>query len=204
MLFRSDRQLVEGLGYSVPRELAAAALASSALNLPWDVLDLGCGTGLAGVEFAEHAKSLVGVDLSPKMVEHARARGIYTHLICGDLAVALEGDQCYDVVIAADVFIYVGKLDAVMPAVRRVLRPGGLLAFTVESAQAHSAMPGPAAAPGYWLGMSGRYAHDTDYLNELALRNGFVTQQFQKTRIRLESRRPVMGWMMVWRAITAP
>jgi predicted TPR repeat methyltransferase len=194
-----DRQLVEELGYSVPRELAAAALASSVRSPPWDVLDLGCGTGLAGVEFAEHAKSLVGVDLSPKMIERAGARGIYTQLTCGDLAVALEGEQCYDVVIAADVFIYVGKLDAVMPAVRRVLRPGGLLVFTAESAEGHSA-----ATAGYWLGVSGRYAHDTNYLNELARRNGFATLQLQKTRIRLESRRPVMGWLAVWSATTAP
>jgi predicted TPR repeat methyltransferase/Flp pilus assembly protein TadD len=194
-----DRQLVEELSYSVPRELAAAALAASTRTPPWDVLELGCGTGLVGVEFAKHAKSLVGVDLSPKMIERAGARRIYTHLICGDLSVALDGERCYDVIIAAEVFVYVGKLDSIMPALHRALRPGGLLVFTAESAEGHSAV-----TAGYWLGMSGRYAHDINYLNELAVRHGFATLQLQRTRLRLESRRPVMGWLAVWCAATAP
>jgi predicted TPR repeat methyltransferase/Flp pilus assembly protein TadD len=190
-----DQQLVERLSYSVPHEVAAAVFASSPGAPPWDVLDLGCGTGLVGVELVKQAKSLVGVDLSPKMIERARDRGIYSHLVCGDLTAALDGESCYDVVIAGDVFIYVGRLDTVVPAVRRTLRPGGLLVFTVESAE--DVLTPADSAPGYWLGASGRFSHHADYLRELAASHGFAVRQLQKIRIRLESRRPVMGWLAV-------
>jgi predicted TPR repeat methyltransferase len=190
-----DQQLIEGLAYSVPHEVAAAVFASSPGAPPWDMLDLGCGTGLVGVEVVKQAKSLVGVDLAPKMIERARERGIYTRLICGDLTAALDGESCYDVVIAGDVFVYVGRLDTVVPAVRRALRSGGLFAFTVESAEDVPTLAD--SEPGYWLGASGRFAHHANYLRQLASSHGFAVRQLQKIRLRLESRRPVMGWLAV-------
>lgn len=189
-----DQQLVGTLSYSVPREVAAAVVASSPLAPPWDVVDLGCGTGLVGVEIVKSARSLVGVDLSPKMIERAGGRGIYTELICGDLSKALTQECRYDVAIAGDVFVYVGKLDTVVPAVRRSLRPGGVLAFTIESAED---APGAHASGGFWLRPSGRFAHHADYVRDLAVNNGFAIKQMQKIRLRLESRQPVMGWLVV-------
>ena len=189
-----DQQLVGALSYSVPREVAAAVVASSSLSPPWDVVDLGCGTGLVGVEIAKYGQSLVGVDLSPRMIERAGARGIYTELICGDLSAALTQEGRYDVAIAGDVFVYVGKLDSVVPAVRRSLRSGGVLAFTIESAEEVAEAAG---SPGYWLRPSGRFAHHADYVRDLAAGNGFAIKQMQKVRLRLESRQPVMGWLVV-------
>ena len=200
-----DQQLVEGLSYSVPRELVAAVVATSqASPPPWDVLDLGCGTGLVGVEIVNQARSLKGVDLSPKMIERARERGIYSELICGDLMtaltgadgseVAITGASRYDVVLAGDVFVYVGKLDEVIPAVHRVLRPGGVLAFSIESAEDN---PAAAGAEDYWLGPAGRYAHHADYIRNLASSSGFSLKQMQKVRLRLENRQPMMGWLVI-------
>jgi len=162
---------------------------------PWDVLDLGCGTGLVGVEIAPHAKRLVGVDLSPKMIERARKRGIYSELICGDLMTALAVSDCYDVVVAGDVFVYVGKLDAVIPAARRALRPGGVLAFSVESAEDVRAAAGTGTKD-YWLGPTGRYAHHADYIRSLAFSSGFTLGHMKKVRLRLENRQPMMGWLV--------
>lgn len=190
-----DQQLVEGLSYSVPRELVAAVVATDAVAPPpWDVLDLGCGTGLVGAEIAQQAKRLVGVDLSPKMIQRARERGIYTELICGELMAALTSARLYDVVIAGDVFVYVGKLDAVVPAARQCLRPGGVLAFSVESAED---IPAAAGAKDYWLGPTGRYAHQADYIRNLASGSGFTLKQMQKVRLRLENRQPMMGWLVI-------
>jgi predicted TPR repeat methyltransferase len=188
-----DRELVDKLGYAIPREMVDALRAIDA-GAPWDVLDLGCGTGLVGAEIAAHSKALVGVDLAPNMIELARTRGIYTELRCGDLMAALiEAPQdCYDVVTAADVFIYVGKLDAVIPAIRRVVRPGGLFAFSAEACE---------SAAGYRLGVMGRYAHGGDYLRRLASQNRFTIALLRKTCIRFEHRRPVDGWLTVWRAL---
>jgi predicted TPR repeat methyltransferase len=167
---------------------------------PWSVIDLGCGTGLVGVEIAPHSRRLVGIDLAPNMIEHARGRGIYSELCCTDILTALRQEEesraRYDVVTAADVFIYVGKLDEVIPAIRRVLNSGGLFAFSAEAAEA----VGRSAPEGYRLGLMGRYAHREDYLRGLAEQNGFHVELLRKTRIRFEHRQPVEGWLTVWRA----
>ena len=98
-------------------------------------------------------------------------------------------------VTAADVFIYVGKLDALVPAIRKVLNPGGLFAFSAEALEAS----GNAASQSYRLGVMGRYAHSAGYLRQLATRNGFHVELLRDIRIRLEHRRPVEGWLTVWR-----
>jgi predicted TPR repeat methyltransferase len=193
-----DADLVSRLGYGIPREMVDALRAvESAPAVPWDVLDLGCGTGLVGVEVAPHTRHLVGVDLAPNMIERARRRNIYTDLHCADLMTVLARGGRYDVVAAADVFIYVGKLDAVIPAIRRVLKPGGLFSFSAEAVEAADE-PAP---QGYCLGSMGRFAHSADYLRQLAQRNGFGIEVLRNTRIRFEHRRPVEGWLTIWRAV---
>jgi predicted TPR repeat methyltransferase len=167
---------------------------------PWNVLDLGCGTGLVGVEIAPYSRRLAGIDLAANMIERARRRKIYTDLHCADLMAVLERESAqhsrYDVVTAADVFIYVGKLDAVIPAIRGVLSPGGLFAFSAEAAEALDG----SSPDGYRLGVMGRYAHSADYLQRLARENGFAIELMRAERIRFEHRRPVQGWLTVWRA----
>jgi predicted TPR repeat methyltransferase len=193
-----DEDLVTKLKYGIPREMVTALLAIEGPPArPWEVLDLGCGTGLVGVEINAHSRRLVGVDLAPNIIEQARKRGLYTELHCADVMAVLAAEHArYDVVTAGDVFIYVGKLDEVVPAVRRVLRSGGLFAFSAEAAEA---MEGR-AAEGYRLGVMGRYAHSAVYLRQLAAQNGFHLVLLDPTRIRFEHRRPVQGWLTIWRA----
>jgi predicted TPR repeat methyltransferase len=158
---------------------------------------------LFGAELAERASSLVGVDISSKMLDVARQRDVYTELICCDLMSALERQRVagYDAVSAADVFIYVGKLDDVVAAVRRTLRVTGLFAFSAEAAEDAPNLRTGSASAGYQLTTTGRYVHWSAYLKELALDNGFEIKLLRKTRLRLESRRPVNGWITVWSAI---
>ena len=196
-----DRELISKLGYDIPREMVGAVLEAAGVPQErWAVLDLGCGTGLVGEQIAPYCRRLVGVDLAPNMIERARDRNLYTDLRCADLmdVRALEAGKTdyFDVVTAADVFIYVGKLDAVVPAIRRVLRPGGWFAFSAEAVES---TPG-ASSSEFRLGMMGRYAHGTDYLRRLAVQNEFDVELLRPTRIRFEHRRPVEGWLTVWRA----
>ncbi|MFX8227089.1 methyltransferase domain-containing protein, partial [Acinetobacter baumannii] len=68
------------------------------------ILDLGCGTGLAGVTFMALAAHLAGVDLSPRMVEKARQRGLYDELGVGDVVEAMRRTPGgWDLLVAADV-----------------------------------------------------------------------------------------------------
>jgi predicted TPR repeat methyltransferase len=138
---RFDAALVEGLAYSAPERLRDAVARARALTAATGsfgaMLDLGCGTGLAGAAFRSEVRHLTGVDLSPGMIAQARAKGIYDRLETGDLVAFLAAERAarrrYDLVVAADVFVYVFDLAPVVRGVADVLAPGGLFAFTVET-----------------------------------------------------------------------
>ncbi|HEV7999905.1 MAG TPA: methyltransferase domain-containing protein [Planctomycetaceae bacterium] len=139
---RFDAHLFQTLRYNGPQMLAdivGDVPTSEQRPLPWDVLDLGCGTGMTGVPFRSAARTITGVDLAPRMLERAArrempaGRRVYDALLECDVVAALRAQQGgYDLVLSADVFIYVGDLQDVFTAVRSALRPGGLFAFTIE------------------------------------------------------------------------
>jgi len=119
-----------------------------------------------------------------------------------DLLAMMQGEAAstYDVVIAADVFVYLGKLDELVDQARRLLRPGGLFAFSVESLEALA--DDAAALPDlgdYRLNVTGRYAHSIAYLARLAGHSGFVVLSTTNTESRLDKGKPVQGYLALWR-----
>lgn len=71
-------------GYATPGR-CAAALAQTGLKTNAPILDLGCGTGLSGLALMLKGFSIIdGTDLSPGMLEQARARGLYRQLYEGE------------------------------------------------------------------------------------------------------------------------
>ncbi|HLP97846.1 MAG TPA: tetratricopeptide repeat protein [Sideroxyarcus sp.] len=193
---RFDTHLQQELRYDIPAKLAGLIGRSLPLGKQQDVLDLGCGTGLMGLAIAPHARTLVGVDLAAKMLEKAAARDLYQRLECADLLSMMrqEPSTSYDLIIAADVFVYVGKLDEIIRETKRLLRPGGYFAFSIE------ALNEPAASD-YQLRNTGRYAHSAGYLSRLAATENFQIQAMEATPIRLELGQPVAGYMGLWRSI---
>ena len=113
-----------------------------------------------------------------------------------------EPAASYDVVISADVFIYVGALDDVIPEVKRVLAPGGTFAFSVESLDPSDNAPSSATPPaGFQLKTSGRYGHALDYLAQLAKQHNFSAVDTVPVQIRASEEGAVMGHLLLWRAI---
>lgn len=192
-----DTELVVKLHYKVPEALLDAVKAALPERLALDVLDLGCGTGLCGALFRPLARTLVGVDLSPKMVAKARERGVYDQLEVGELGVTLLGreQKSLDLVLAADVFVYIGDLAPVFEAAARALRPKGLFAFSVEAANAEE-------GEGYALRQTGRYAHAQVYIDLLAQRYGFEPVSSKGMCTRLDGGQPVAGTLHVLRRPT--
>ena len=98
-------------------------------------IDLGCGTGLAA-RFRAIWSEMTGVDLSPRMIERARATGLYAELEVAEIVSEAFGSRqqaSADLVLAADVMVYVHDMTPLLDEVARVLAAGGLFAFTVES-----------------------------------------------------------------------
>ena len=149
------------------------------------VLDLGCGTGLCAPLIAPLADVLDGVDVSSAMLEEARKLGLYRELVHADLAefLAATALRC-DLILAADVFIYVGGLTDVVRSARRILEPGGCLAFTVELAEAGRDVQ---------LLPSLRYAHSEGYLRRLADEAGFTRVRAFQAPLRHDQAVPVAG-----------
>lgn len=179
------------------RETLLADLFARVEN-PQRLLDLGCGTGLVGQALPDQGFELVGVDLAAGMLDRARQRQRYQRLEQADLVGMMAGEPegSYDIVTSADVFIYVGKIDDGVRQVRRVLKPGGLFLFSVESFA-----PGPEwPEQDYRLETSGRYAHAAAYLDRLAAHHGFERISRSEVDIRVEQGKPIQGWLDVWRA----
>lgn len=190
-----ESHLTQALHYDVPARMVTMLQFYRDLGAQQpNVLDLGCGTGLFGKNIAPFAKSLVGVDLSQKMLEKAALLNVYQRLECQELLAMMqqEPDASYDLIAACDVFVYIGALDALVHEVKRVLRPKGIFAFSTESlAQADSSAP-------FVLNESGRYAHALSYLTGLAQQNGFTVLANQQDVIRENEGKPIAGHLCIW------
>lgn len=180
---RYDEVLVGWLEYRGPEILHRAVTAVLGPNPPpQDMIDLGCGTGLAARVFRSMARRLDGVDLSAKMVEKARGRGLYDALAVEEIGRYLaRAPKAYTLAIAADVLIYFGDLASVFATVAGALKPHGLFAFTVEVGS---------GAP-YRLTQSGRYAHDDAYVRAAAADAGFEVVRATDETVRKEKLQPV-------------
>lgn len=178
-----DEQLAGTLHYQAPALLTQGL---QALGRRFErALDLGCGTGLCGPLVKPLVARLDGVDLSAPMLAKARTLAVYDDLVQGDLLEDLrQREPGYDLLLAADVFIYVGALEQVFAQAARVLLPGGVFCFSVEQA---------ADGEGCALRPSLRYAHSDGYIRALAQRSGLGVIDARAAPIREDQRVPVPG-----------
>lgn len=179
-----DTHLVDTLAYRTP-ELLASLLPDTNQHL--SILDLGCGTGLMGAALHTRKKRLVGLDLSPRMIEKARTRALYDELIVTDLLdwLASEPLEKFDLVVAADVLNYIGDLNPLFSCVHKIMTPTGLLLFSIESADDNTTL--------YKLGTNGRYQHVPEQLAKLATGNRFRIVKQASTVLRKEMEQDVPG-----------
>jgi predicted TPR repeat methyltransferase len=190
---RFESSLVGDLGYRGPELLFRAVLSvRSAARKPAffkRAIDLGCGTGLAAAAFAREVDHFVGVDLSPRMIERARASGLYAELEVADMLQGLCGraDASADLVLAADAMVYVADLAPLLAEAARVLAPGGLLAFTAETHDGE----------GVFLGHGLRYAHSAAYVRASVEASGLELSLLEDLSARNEDNAPVPGLVVV-------
>lgn len=175
-----EQHLTTELHYQVPQRISAA-LAKLAPRQFNHTLDLGCGTGLCAPFLRPISRHLTGLDLSENMLAKAEQKQCYDTLVCAELVEFLSlQQQAYDLIIAADVFVYIGDLLATFQAVQNALRPNGIFCFSVEHAD-DSALKNHTD---YQLKPSQRYAHHTGYLQTLADECGLSVKEITQDYAR--------------------
>jgi predicted TPR repeat methyltransferase len=183
------------LSYAAPQALAdriAAICAESGRPVRFGaMLDLGCGTGLSGAAFRSMVDWMEGVDLSPGMIEQARRKNIYDRLEVGELTQSLEtcvqADARFNLVLAADVFVYCSDLTLIAGLVAQLLADGGLFGFTVET---HP-------NDGMVLGSKLRYAHGEQHVRGALAEAGLMVRRLEAFSPRTEANEPVPGLLVV-------
>lgn len=190
---RFEAALLGDLGYRAPQLLFKAVLSvRHAAKKPAffkRAIDLGCGTGLGAGAFAKEVDHFIGVDLAPKMIEQARATGLYAELEVGDMVDGLrnKADASANLILAADAMCYVGDLAPVLTEAKRVLAPGGVFAFTLE---AHD-------SDGVAIGEGLRYAHGKKIVRDKVIAAGLALAHLEEASPRTEDNEPVRGLVVV-------
>ena len=173
---RFDHHLTTILDYKVPQFLINSLYTLIGSDLIFDnVIDLGCGTGLSGKEFRPISKRLVGIDLSPKMIEIAEGKRIYDLIENIEVNKYLETkSEKYDLFIATDLLIYVGDPTQLFSNISKTSKAKAIFLFSTESTQDKD----------YILTNQGRYAHSEEYIHRLAKLNKFTILNVENATIR--------------------
>ena len=184
-----EAALIDDLGYRGPALLFKAVLAlCNEVRRPAffkRAIDLGCGTGLAASAFAKGVDHFIGIDLSPRMIEKARSSGLYAQLQLSDMLEGLRDrpEASADLVLAADAMVYLADLAPVLREVKRVLVPGGMLAFTVETHDGEDVI----------LGEGLRYAHGAAHVRASIGEAGLKLSRLEHSSARNEDNAPAPG-----------
>ena len=192
---RFEKHLVETLNYHTPEMLRDAIVhvhhERGRTERFHRALDLGCGTGLMGKRMKDAFDRLEGVDISSAMIAEARRSGLYARLEVGDIVDFLrkEHDASADLVLAADVFVYIGDLAGVFRETARALTRGGLFAFSLQA--------GGTGTANYALGADLRYAHSDDYTRQLARDNELEVVSVERAALRRDAGADVEGFCIV-------
>ena len=191
---RFDAHLTGALAYCGPAVLMDALTSWSARSGKKfgfaQALDLGCGTGLMAEALKGFGGTVDGVDLSPKMLAVAAQRGLYRALAESEIVAyldRLDPHQRYDLILAADVLVYIGDLSPLLHRVKRRLTDSGLFAFTVQEFDAE----------GYRLGNDLRFAHSARYIMTVAAETGLRVLSLAQASTRRDEGRAVPGLVVL-------
>ena len=180
-----DADLLGGLSYTVPEKLRSAI---DILNYPVRLfsrcIDLGCGTGLAGIRFKDLCEHLTGIDLSDRMIKIAKEKNIYDITKVSEIAEYLKTKrEEYDLVVAADVLSYIGDLSPLFAVLTPATTQQVLFCFSTENCAGH----------GFKLCSTGRFAHSQQYILATAKQYGWVPMHMITTDLRKEQEEWVEG-----------
>lgn len=183
-----DKSLVEKLGYRVPALLSDMIECNSPSRIFEHCVDLGCGTGLMVQALGSKSTRNTGIDLSSAMLAKANEKKLYAKLIKSDLVEGMIAAGQADLIVAADVFMYLGSLKPVTAAVGSHLSQDGLFAFSVELCETES---------DYKLRASLRHAHSKNYVLACLELVGLTPLELRAETIRMDGTNAIEGLLVV-------
>ena len=179
-----ESSLVDNLEYKTPRVIAEMIIKDSKFDFLGNILDLGCGTGLFGLEIKQVCEHLEGIDLSEKMLDEAKKKNIYNKLINQDILAYLSNASLnFDYFVSTDVFVYIGDLSDVFRLIKSRNKTGGKLAFSTEDYD----------GDGFFLEQSGRYSHSKKYIESLCKKFSYKLLHFETQNLRKEKNKKISG-----------
>lgn len=183
-----EQSLVENLHYRTPKALWDQYCSVLPDDSRDSCLDLGCGTGLGGEQFRQCCNTFIGVDISEEMLKVANTKDLYTMLIKDDILHFLQNTtEKYDLILAADVFTYMGNLEKIFMACCSTITKNGLFLFSVEEAtQEH-----------FELKQTGRFGHSVDYIETLCKKTGWKVLARHNSKLRKDKGEWIMGHLFV-------
>jgi len=179
-----ESRMLEDLKYAGPERMLDAIRGAVGDRDGLSILDLGCGSGLVGARVTKLAAELIGVDMSPEMIDLARARNIYDRLEVAEITQWLgRDDTLFDLIISCDCLIYFGDLGPITGAAARRLKQGGVLAMSMERGDRYP----------FHLTDTGRYTHHPDHVRDVATKSGLAVARLDENFLRMEYDEKVMG-----------
>jgi len=96
------------------------------------ILDVGCGTGWICERLVRYGK-VTGTDMTPSVLERARARAPEVNFVCGDFFEIDFPHNAFDVVVSLEVLSHVADQPAFLGRLALLLKPGGLLLLSTQN-----------------------------------------------------------------------
>lgn len=188
-----DKVLVDDLAYDVPK-LAADMLSAHGLSSFMRILDLGCGTGLMGLQLASEQVNLTGVDLSENMLEIAYDRDVYNALYVADVEDYLldNDEEPWNLICAADVLPYLGDLDQFAKGISDSLISDCHCIFSTETLL-HDEFNGQ----DYTVGKFQRFAHQLTYIESIFKKYKMEIEISKEIIVRYEQGNPILGHLVL-------
>jgi len=183
-----EENLLKDLFYRTPTELWRFFRRLFPKHHNCRCLDLGCGTGLAGEAFNSACCELTGVDISDKILSKANEKKLYKQLIKNDILNYLANTkEHFDLIIAADVFTYMGELTSLFKACTQKCDRGGVLCFSVEESEGDS----------FHLKETGRFGHSHSYIEKVCKEAGWKLIASERSKLRKDKDQWIYGYLFL-------
>ncbi len=185
-----EHSLLDKLQYKTPAALRLLYKDAASDYPVQQALDLGCGTGLAGVEFKDCCQKLSGIDISEEMLKIAQEKNIYNKLIKDDILHFLQScEQDINLIIAADVFTYMGDLKKIFTESAAITADNGFFLFSVEESDN---LP-------FILKATGRFGHSKRYIQSLCNSSGWSIIECTHSKLRKDKGEWINGFLFILR-----